>query len=74
MSRAAGHHLQRGRRVQRGDRRHVANQSGLTLDVAAGSAATFTLTGSVAMGSSSDTTCQGATFTIPVTLTGISDA
>jgi hypothetical protein len=50
------------------------NQSGLALDVAAGSATTFTLTGSVAMGNSSDTSCQGAIFTIPVTLTGISNA
>ena len=51
-----------------------SNQSGLTLDVAAGSAATFTLTGSVAMSNASDTSCQGAVFTIPVTLTGMSNA
>ena len=50
------------------------NQSGLTLDIAASSAQTFTLTGAVAMSNSSHTDCQGAVFTIPVTLTGASNA
>jgi hypothetical protein len=30
------------------------------------------LSGAVAMDNTSDTTCQGATFTIPVTLTAVS--
>ena len=49
------------------------NQSGLTLDVPASSAATFTLTGAVAMSNASDNTCQGAVFTIPVSLSGASN-
>jgi hypothetical protein len=48
------------------------NQTGLTLDVAAASQATFTLTGAAAMSNSSHTSCQGAVFTIPVALTGAS--
>ena len=48
------------------------NQTGLTLDIPATSAATFTLTGAVAMSNSSDNTCQGAVFTIPVSLSGAS--
>ena len=50
------------------------DQTGLTLDVPAGSTATFVLAGSVEMDNTSDTTCQGAVFTIPVTLSGLSDA
>lgn len=50
------------------------DQSGLTLNVGANAAATFTLSGSVAMDNSSHTTCQGAVFTIPVTLSGASNA
>jgi hypothetical protein len=50
------------------------DQTGLTLDVAASSSATFNLVGSVAMSNSSHTDCQGAVFTIPVTLTGASNA
>jgi hypothetical protein len=50
------------------------DQTGLDLDVPAGADATFTLSGSVAMDNSSHTSCQGAVFTIPVTLTGASDA
>jgi hypothetical protein len=51
------------------------NQSGLTMDVPANSAGTqFTLpAGSVSMNNTSDTLCQGATFTIPVTLSGNSN-
>ncbi|MGZ8615105.1 MAG: hypothetical protein ACXWX4_10560 [Actinomycetota bacterium] len=50
------------------------DQSSLTLDVAANSAATFTLADSVAMSNASHTSCQGAIFTVPVTLSGLSDA
>ncbi len=50
------------------------NQSGLTLNVPASSAQTFVLSGSVAMANASHTDCQGAVFTIPVTLTGASNA
>ena len=49
------------------------NQVGQTLDVPAGSAVTFTLTGAVAMSNASDNSCQGAIFTIPVTLVGASN-
>ena len=38
--------------------------------VPAGSAATFTLNNAVSMSNASDNSCQGAIFTIPVTLTG----
>ena len=37
--------------------------------IAAGGSATFTFTGAVAMGTNPDNGCQGATFTIPVTVT-----
>jgi hypothetical protein len=50
------------------------NQTGQTLDVPASSAATFTLVGAAAMDNTSDNGCQGATFTIPVSLTGASNA
>jgi hypothetical protein len=46
------------------------NQTGLTLDVPGSSAATFTLTGAAAMSNASDNSCQGAVFTIPVSLSG----
>ena len=49
-----------------------ANQTGLTLDVAAASNGTFTLTGAASMSNSSDNSCQGAVFTIPVSLLGAS--
>lgn len=48
------------------------NSSGLSLVVPAGTTQTFTLSGKVAMSNASDTTCQGAVFTIPVSLTGAS--
>ena len=51
-----------------------ADQSGLTLDVAASSASTFTLSGSVSMSNASDNSCQGSVFTVPVTLSGASNA
>jgi hypothetical protein len=50
------------------------DQNGLTLDVAANSAQTFPLAGSVAMSNASHNDCQGAVFTIPVTLAGQSNA
>ncbi|HWC72075.1 MAG TPA: hypothetical protein VG993_13025 [Actinomycetota bacterium] len=50
------------------------DQTGLSLNVPAGAAATFTLNGSVQMDNSSHTSCQGAVFTVPVTLTGASNA
>ncbi|MGH2597500.1 MAG: hypothetical protein ACRDH7_16305 [Actinomycetota bacterium] len=49
------------------------NQTGLTLSVPASSAATFTLTGAAAMSNASDNSCQGAVFTIPVSLSGASN-
>jgi hypothetical protein len=41
-----------------------------SLAVAAGASTQFTLTGAVAMSNASNNACQGAIFTIPVTLTG----
>jgi hypothetical protein len=49
------------------------DQTGQTLDVAAGATATFTLANAVSMSNASDNTCQGAVFTIPVDVTGISN-
>lgn len=49
------------------------NQSG-TFDVSANSDASFTLVGAVAMSNASDNTCQGAVFTVPVSLSGASNA
>jgi hypothetical protein len=45
-----------------------SNASGLTQAVAAGATVTFSLTGKVAMSNASDNSCQGAIFTVPVTL------
>ena len=50
------------------------NQTGLTIDVPAAGATTSTLTGAASMSNASENGCQGATFTIPVTLTGASNA
>jgi hypothetical protein len=50
------------------------NQTGLTIDVAADASATTTLNNAVSMSNASDNGCQGATFTIPVSLTGASNA
>jgi len=50
------------------------DQTGLSVSVPAGGASTVTLSGSAQMDNSSHTTCQGAVFTIPVTLSGLSDA
>src|ERR1041384_1811613 len=52
----------------------LANQTGLTLDLAAGATATLTVANAVSMSNSSDTTCQGAIFTVPVSLTAVSNA
>ena len=50
-----------------------ANQSSLTIDIAASSSTTSTLTGAASMSNASLNACQGATFTIPVSLTGASN-
>jgi hypothetical protein len=50
------------------------DQTGLTLDLAAGATTTFTLSGAVSMSNASDNTCQGAIFTIPVDVTAASNA
>ena len=49
------------------------DQSGLTLDIGAGTSAPFTLAGAVHMDGTANDACQGATFTIPVSLTGASN-
>lgn len=51
-----------------------ADQSSLSLIIPANDAATFTLTGSVSMSNASDTSCQNVVFTVPVALTGASNA
>jgi len=51
----------------------LTNQSSLTIDLAANAAASVvTVAGAVHMSTSSDTNCQGATFTIPVDVTAAS--
>ena len=50
------------------------DQTGQTLDVGANATATFTLANAVSMSNASDNTCQGAVFSIPVDVTGISNA
>jgi hypothetical protein len=51
------------------------NQGSLTLDLLASETnKVFTLTGAVSMTNASDNSCQGAIFTIPVTLTATSNA
>jgi hypothetical protein len=44
--------------------------TGLSNSVAASGSTTITLSGKAAMSSASDNSCQGAVFTIPITLTG----
>jgi hypothetical protein len=51
-----------------------ANQTGLTLDVGAGATATLTVSSAVSMSNASDNACQGAVFTVPVTVTATSNA
>ena len=50
------------------------DQTGLTIDVPGGAQTQTTLTGSAHMSNASDNGCQGATFTIPVSLSGGSNA
>lgn len=50
------------------------DQHAQALDVPAESSATFTLAGAVHMSDASDNACQGAVFTIPVSLVGASHA
>jgi len=45
-----------------------------TFDVPANNTASFTLAGKVQMSNISDTTCQGAVFTVPVALSGASNS
>jgi hypothetical protein len=52
----------------------LANQTGLTLDLAAGATATLTVPNAVSMTNASDNTCQGAVFTVPVSVTAVSNA
>ena len=51
-----------------------SDQTGLTLDVAAGATVTLTLANAISMSNASDNSCQGALFTIPVNVTGASNA
>jgi hypothetical protein len=50
------------------------DQTGQTIDIAASSDLQTTLTGAAHMSNASSNGCQGATFTIPVSLTGASNA
>ena len=50
------------------------NQTGLTLDIAANGTLDRTFNGAASMSNASDNGCQGATFTIPVSLAGASNA
>ena len=50
------------------------NQTGKSIDIAANSTTETTLTGAAAMSNASDNGCQGATFTIPVSISGNSNA
>jgi hypothetical protein len=48
------------------------NTSGLTQAVGAGATVTFSLAGKIAMSNASDNSCQGAVFTVPITLAATS--
>jgi hypothetical protein len=48
------------------------NTSGLSQAVAAGATVSFSLAGKLAMSNASDTSCQGAIFTVPITLVATS--
>ncbi len=50
------------------------DQHGLSISVPANSSAQATLASSVQMSNASDNSCQGATFTVPVSLSGASNA
>jgi hypothetical protein len=52
----------------------LTNQTGLTLDLTAGQTATLTVPSAVSMSNSSDNSCQGAIFTVPVSVTAVSNA
>ena len=49
------------------------DQGSLTLDVSATGSAAFTLNGAVSMSGAANDSCQGAVFTIPVSLSGQSN-
>ncbi|BCJ44223.1 hypothetical protein GCM10010168_10360 [Actinoplanes ianthinogenes] len=51
-----------------------ANQTGLALTLAKGESKTFTLAKSVHMIADAEDGCQGATFTVAVSLSGVSNA
>src|SRR5258708_5910569 len=48
------------------------NTSGLSQAVAAGATVSFSLAGRLAMSNASDNSCQGAVFTVPITLVATS--
>ena len=48
------------------------NTTGLSQAVGAGATVTFSLAGKVAMSNASDNSCQGAVFTVPITLAATS--
>jgi hypothetical protein len=50
------------------------DQTGQSIAVPAGATTAVTFSGAAAMTNASDNTCQGAIFTIPVTLSGASNA
>ena len=50
------------------------NQTGLSIDVPAGGTQAATLNGAASMSNASLNACQGATFTIPVSISGSSNA
>jgi hypothetical protein len=50
------------------------DQTGQTISIAANDSTQTTLTNAAHMSNASDDSCQGATFTIPVSLSGQSDA
>jgi len=52
----------------------MPDQTGLSINIAAGADYTGPLAGAVGMNNTSETGCQGATFTIPVTASGQSNA
>lgn len=52
----------------------VTAQTGLAAAVAANATATLTVANAVAMSNASDNSCQGATFTIPVDVSAVSNA
>jgi hypothetical protein len=50
------------------------DQTGLSLELDAGETDTFSLSNAAAMSNASANACQGAVFSIPVTVTGVSNA